>query len=120
MNMKDARWESSCLRAESVGSDAAFFGPPTTAKAIKYPYVIVRMKTNKSDLAQLFWITSTIPESEATSFKFGVRGDNQFHEYKLNVSRVRTWRGVITRLRLDPTNQIGAVVEVDYIKFAEQ
>ncbi|MCS7254822.1 MAG: glycoside hydrolase family 99-like domain-containing protein [Armatimonadetes bacterium] len=105
------------LRGFTAGYDPALFGPPI--RATQYPFVIVRMRTTKDDIAQLYWTTRSIPESEATCYRFKVIGDNQFHEYKLPVHTVRTWRGTIIRLRLDPANQPNVQVSVDYIRLAK-
>ncbi len=67
------------------------------------------------DSAQLFWSTTRLPESEATSERFPVTGDGQWHEYQIPVSLTPRRRGILTRLRLDPTNQSGVMVEVDSI-----
>jgi hypothetical protein len=79
----------------------------------------IRMKLRREDgqalqdLAQLFWSTTRHPESETTSERFQVTGDGQWHEYSVTVSQNPRWRGIPTRLRLDPTNQPCVTVEVD-------
>ena len=65
------------------------------------------------DSAQLFWCTTRLPESEATSERFPATGDGQWHEYQIPVSQTPRGRGILTRLRLDPTNQPGVAVEVE-------
>jgi len=72
------------------------------------------------DVGQLFWQTLTLPESEATSVRFKVRIDGQWHEYLLPVHENRRWRGTITRLRLDPCTQPNVLVEVDSVKVLRQ
>jgi len=67
-------------------------------------------------MGQLFWRTTTIPESEATSVRFEVSIDSQWHEYRLPVHENRRWRGIIVRLRLDPCTQPDVLVEVDSIR----
>ncbi|HID05696.1 MAG TPA: hypothetical protein EYP10_00960, partial [Armatimonadetes bacterium] len=120
MHMRDLCVQDGCLHAVTVGNDPAFFGPPTRARASRYKFVIIRMRTTRDDIAQLYWITRFIPESEATCYRFKVIGDGRFHEYKLPVHEVRTWRGTITRLRLDPANCPNVRVSVDYIRLAER
>ncbi|MCX6902042.1 MAG: hypothetical protein NTW03_00905, partial [Verrucomicrobia bacterium] len=100
----------------------AFFSPGLQARADKFATVVIRMKLQREDgqllrdEAQLFWSTSRLPESESTSERFAVAGDGQWHEYTVPVSQNRRWRGVITRLRLDPVNQPGVKVELNSIR----
>jgi hypothetical protein len=68
------------------------------------------------DLAQLFWRTRVLPESEATSMRFEVVGDGQWHEYRVPVAQNRRWRDTVTRLRLDPCNRSGVQVELDWVR----
>lgn len=120
MHLQDVRLAEGALQAVSSGDDPAFFGPPIWARAKEYPTVVVRVRTDRNDVAQLFWTTRAVPESEATSYHFPVTGDGQWHEYRLPLGTVRTWRGVITRLRLDPANQPQVAVRVDYIRLAKE
>ncbi|MCS6862383.1 MAG: glycoside hydrolase family 99-like domain-containing protein, partial [Abditibacteriales bacterium] len=125
MQMTDVRWEDGHLVGRTTGNDPAFFGPPIQVRADEFPAVVVRMRLRKEDgqpfedVAQLFWRTRTIAESEATSIRFEVVGDGAWHEYRLPVSRNRRWSGIITKLRLDPGNQLGVKVEVDYLRLAK-
>jgi hypothetical protein len=57
-----------------------------------------------------------VPESEATSARFAVTGDGQWHDYTIAVGQSKRWRGTITGLRLDPCNQAGVNVEVASIR----
>ena len=100
----------------------ALFGPGMQARADQFAAVMIRMKLRREDgqalqdSAQLFWSTTRQPESETTSERFPVTGDGQWHEYQIPVSQNPRWRGILTRLRLDPTNQPGVTVEVDSIR----
>ncbi len=126
MQMTAVRWENGHLTGRTTGNDPAFFGPPIQVRASEYPAVVVRMKLRKEDgqpfkdVAQLFWRTSTVAESEATSVRFEVNGDGEWHEYRLPVGQNRRWSGIITKLRLDPGNQMGVRVEVDYVRLVKQ
>ncbi len=142
MQLADVRVENGCLIGRTTGNDPAFFGPPVQLRASKYRFVTVRMRLTKlregkvpaepregkspdepntlQDIGQLFWRTTTLPESEATSVRFKVRIDGQWHEYLLPVHENRRWRGTITRLRLDPCTQPNVLVEVDSVKVLRQ
>ena len=110
------------LAGRTANNDPAFFSPGLQARADKFASVVLRLKLQREDgqplhdKAQLFWSTSRLPESESTSERFAVTGDGQWHEYTVPVAQNRRWRGLITRLRLDPCNQSGVKVELDYIR----
>jgi hypothetical protein len=57
-----------------------------------------------------------LPESEASSLRFEIHGDGQWHDYRIPLSQCRRWRGLVTRLRLDPCNQAGVVVHLASIR----
>lgn len=110
------------LAGRTTGRDPAFFSPDLQASAPKFSSVAVRMKlaradgTPFTDQAQLFWRTSRQPEGEASSERFSVTGDGQWHDYSIPVAGNRRWRGIITGLRLDPCSQTGVRVEVQSIR----
>lgn len=122
MQLVDPRASDGALSARTAGNDPAFFGPPIQARASEFGAVIIRMRlarTNEtafSDSAQLFWRTSRLAESEASSLRFPVQGDGQWHEYRVPVGQNPRWRGLITRLRLDPCNQGSVVVSLESIR----
>jgi hypothetical protein len=92
------------------------------ARVDKFSTVIISMKLQREDAqllhdqAQLFWRTSRLAESESSSERFDVLGDGQWREYQVKVSANPRWRGLITRLRLDPCNQPGVSVEIRSIR----
>ncbi|MBI4582719.1 MAG: glycoside hydrolase family 99-like domain-containing protein [Planctomycetes bacterium] len=124
MQLVGVRAEGGSLTGRTTGNDPAFFGPPIQARASEFPFLVTRLRLRREDgrpfkgIAQFFWRTSAIAESEATSVRFEVAGDGEWHEYRLPVQKNRRWRGMITRLRLDPGNQLGIEVEVDFIRLA--
>ncbi len=126
MNLSDVRVEGGCLVAKTVGNDPAFFGPLIQVRAGEFPLVIVRMRLKSDDgrpfkdIAQLFWRTSTVAESEATSLRFEVVSDGQWHEYRLPVHQNPRWRGIVTGLRLDPCGRAGVWVEVDFLRLKQR
>jgi hypothetical protein len=110
------------LTARTTGNDPAFFGPPIQAPAAHYRFVELRLRLTPTDgqpfndLLQLFWRTAQLPESEATSIRLPVRVDGQWRDYRLAVGDNVRWRGVVTRLRLDPCSRPGVEVSVDRIR----
>ena len=80
--------------------------------------MILRIKVDSTDdHAQLFWSTTAVGQSEATSAGVKLIGDGEFHDYTLDLSQVQTWRGVVVSLRLDPVAGPGTKYAIDYIRF---
>ena len=110
------------LIGQTTGNDPAFFGPPMQASARTFTTVVVRMRLRRADgqpfrdKAQFFWRTSRLAESESSSLRFDVEGDDQWHDYRLAVAENRRWRGLVTRLRLDPCNQAGVTIQLGSIR----
>jgi len=122
MQLSEVKTGDGFLRARTTGDDPAFFGPPTRATAGEFNAVVVRMRLTRADgttfqdSVQLFWRTSRLAESESTSEHFAVQGDGQWHDYHIPVGQNPRWRGVITRLRLDPGNQSNVLVDLDSVR----
>jgi len=112
----------SSLTGQTTGNDPAFFGPPMQASARSFSSVVVRMRLRRldgqpfRDKAQFFWRTSRLAESESSSLRFDVEGDDQWHDYRIPVAENRRWRGLVTRLRLDPCNQAGVLISLGSIR----
>lgn len=125
MDLTDVQAAGGVLAARSTGNDPAFFGPPLQAPAARFASVAVRMRLSPitvgaiQDSAQLFWRTRRLAESEATSARFPVTVDGQWHDYRISVAQNPRWRGVITRLRLDPCNRSGVRIELDSIRLGD-
>jgi hypothetical protein len=125
MQLSELKVAEGVLSARTVGNDPAIFGPPMQARASEFGTVVIRLRLARADSAkftdsaQLFWRTSRLPESESSSVRFPVQGDGQWHEPRVPVSQNPRWRGVITRLRLDPCNQPNVKVELDFIRLVE-
>ena len=125
MQMADLKAVDGALTARTVGNDPAIFSPPLAARAGEFGTVVIRMRlsrtdgTSFTDTAQLFWRTSRLPESESSSMRFPVQGDGQWHEYRIAASQNVRWRGVITRLRLDPCIQADVVVSLDSVRLVK-
>ncbi|MCP5528746.1 MAG: glycoside hydrolase family 99-like domain-containing protein, partial [Verrucomicrobiales bacterium] len=125
MQLADLNVSESTLNARTAGNDPAFFGPPFQARASDFGSVVIRMKLARTDgrpftdSAQLFWRTSRLAESEASSIRFKVQGDGEWHDYDVPVATNARWRGVVTRLRLDPCNQPGVNVAIDRVLLAK-
>ncbi len=121
MNLADVAALDGVLEGRSIGNDPAFVGPPIQARASEFEAVKLRLRLRGvdgkgfHDTGQIFWRTARLPESQTTSERFEVVADGQWHDYLIPVAKNRRWRGVVTRLRLDPCNRPGVAVEIDSI-----
>lgn len=122
MHLADDRADAGVLSARTTGADPAFASPPLHARASAFGAVRLRLRLappdgrSYRDRGQLFWATTRLPESEANSATFDMAVDGAWHDYRVPVAQHRRWRGVITRLRLDPGNRPGVTVEVDHVR----
>lgn len=121
MYIEEARIEDSALTTRTTGNDPAFFGPPIQVNASQYRKIRLRMRLEAEgvpfeDMGQVFWSTRTVAESEPTSVRFSVFVDGKWHEYLLKVNENPRWKGVVTRLRLDPCTRAGVKVQVTRIE----
>jgi hypothetical protein len=109
------------LTTTTTGDDPALFGPPMQAPAATFTRVMLRLRLTPADgrpardTAQLFWRTRRWAESEASSVRFPVEVDGQWHDYELKTAGNPRWKGVVTRLRLDVGARAGVKVELDDI-----
>lgn len=124
MNFAEIHAANGVLSARTVGNDPAFFGPPMQIRADPFRAVELRMRLTPADGkpfvdgAQLFWRTRHVPESEATSTRFPVKVDGEWHDYRVPVADNLRWRGVLTRLRLDPCSRASVEVGLDHVRLA--
>lgn len=110
LNIQDGK-----LVTKSTGSDPYMVSIPTLIKASEYSKLLIRMKTSKGKYAQVFWATQTEPISESTSVSFEIKSNGKFHDYLVPVAQNPKWTGIITRLRLDPTDSAGSEIAVESI-----
>jgi uncharacterized repeat protein (TIGR01451 family) len=103
------------LVTRSTGADPYMISMPMKIDASGYSQVTIRMRTSKGRHAQFFWSTETEPISEATSIRFEIRSDGKFHDYVMSVGQHAKWKGIITGLRLDPTDSSGSEIGVKSI-----
>jgi hypothetical protein len=106
--------EDDVIVTESIGNDP-YMICNTKVNASEYKSIIIRMKTTKGNNAQLFWSTDTEPIGESTSMHFQIQSDDKFHEYVIPVSQHEKWKGVITSIRIDPTDSSGSKIAIESI-----
>ncbi len=105
------------LTGEATGRDPILYGPGVEIEADGVQHLVIRMRCNTADFAQLFWSTATSSQSQGNSVRFPVIGDGKFHDYEVDMSQSPQWRGLITSLRFDPLTKQGAKFSVDFIQF---
>lgn len=103
------------LHGQSIGADPVLHGPAVRFEAQNTSQLVVRIKCNAAEQAQLFWSTLELPQSERTSVRFAVPGDGQFHDCKVDLGKHPEWRGLIRSIRLDPVSHAGVEFEIDSI-----
>ena len=74
--------------------------------AMRYPYITIEYKTNDdSDKAQLYFMTESTPAySLDKAVTFSISPSREKQSYKLDMSGLATWSGIVTLMRLDPVH----------------
>ncbi len=118
-NVNDFRVADGALRFVTRGRDPSLASPRMQARASQFPFVVLRLKASRDLDGQLFWRTTNTKENEASSVKFPIRGDGEYHEIRVRIADNRHWRGIITGLRFDPGSHDGAEVAIESIRLSE-
>jgi hypothetical protein len=108
--IKDGR-----LAFRTSGLDPLLVSPAFAAVARLYTKAAIRMSVSADADVQLFWQLEGAPGmSELRSAHFAARAGGMA-TYELPLAGTPHWRGVITRLRLDPGSGPGIRAEVESI-----
>lgn len=97
------------LHVTATGKDPYIHGP--AIKATPRLHVDIRMKSNSSGAAQVFWTTPDGGWSQERMQTMQVQHDGKWHTYSAALPAEDT----VTRLRLDPGMGEGTIV-IDYIR----
>ena len=103
------------LITRSIGSDPYMICSPMRFQASDYSEIVIRMGTSKGEMAQFFWSTENEPISEANSISFPIISDGKIREYIIPVGKHNNWKGIITSIRLDPTNSSYSEIAIESI-----
>jgi len=117
MGLGDFKVAAGAMHATATSHDPAFTCG-VRVRARQFKTVEIRMAVagaKDGDGCQLFWATSLSATSEPASVKAKLITDGKMHTYRLDVGANRLWRGIITKLRLDPCSTQGAKISVDYV-----
>ncbi len=103
------------LVTKSTGSDPYMICSPMKFSASDYSEILIKMATSKGQMAQFFWSTTDSPISESNSISFPITSDGKIHEYIIPVGKHSNWNGIITSIRLDPTNSSDSEIVIESI-----
>lgn len=120
-HLKDAEVTDGVLKARGLGSDPILeYQPRLEVPAAPWDVVELRLKADRDGEAEIFWSNTTTGRyggfSQEKSTRFPVRGDGEFHTY-----RVRPfWHadGKIVRLRFDLYD--AASFELDLLRIVKR
>jgi len=73
----------------------------------------LRLKSAEATGVRLYWKTSRGEFSVNNSAAIPVKNDNTYHDYQIDLSRKKEWRGTVDRIKLAFE---GAAVSVEYLK----
>ena len=99
------------------GNDPQLISPWFFCRAEDGPVLVIEAAfgLRKPEL-QVFWANLAGDMSEQNSRRFPVIGDGEFHEYRFRLADAPNYQGVITRLRIDPPEEPGAIVRLRSIR----
>lgn len=120
MGVTDFRVEGGAICFTTTSNDPALGVALPDILATDVGTVVIRMRIDglaeEGEKGQLFWSTSTAPVSEATSVRFELIGDGEYHDYVLPVGESSRWRRRITSFRFDPCSHADAHICIDEIR----
>ena len=106
------------LQTSLTGVDPYMHSPQISLNALSIGSIAVNMRVHAGNLAQVFWITSDDPVwNETKSKTFPMTADGSLHPYEVVLEGHPSWKGTVTRMRIDPTDSssIGSQVRFDSI-----
>lgn len=105
------------LEGVSTGGDPYIFSGPTWINAHEDYIWKINMMQSSGSSCQLFFITDTDPVwDEAKSLFFNTVGDGSYHEYVVDMSQCEAYKGVITKIRIDPAFASGVSFGFDSVR----
>ena len=108
------------LRGVSAGNDAYVESAPTWVNTNLNSYAWVRMSQTAGSTGRLYYITATDPVwNEEKSVSFAITPDGQMHDYFVDFGSLPQTNGVITQVRLDPTNAAGSQMAIDFLRLTD-
>ena len=107
------------LSGNSAGNDPFGYSPPLWANSLRAtPKLKVRLRATAGDMAVLFFTTehdSAWNIDKAIAIQPLIT-DGQWHDYTVDLRNSPNYKGVVTQIRLDPTDVAGAQFGVDHVR----
>jgi hypothetical protein len=101
------------------GKDCQLISPPLNIIASDYDLLLVGIKTNKSFNGEVFLAGNGQKFSELTKTMFRLASSDRFRLFKIPLTAKRGWSGKIEKIRLDPSNFVGADISIAFIALAK-
>lgn len=102
------------LVGNSSGTDPFAESPATWANTRERRWVYVRMSQTAGSTAQIFFQTETSQTFTADkSVTFPIIADGAMRDYVVPMGQCASYKGVVTKWRLDPTDASGSVMAID-------
>lgn len=102
------------LVGTSTGADPYISSPATWVNTRERRWVLVRMSQTAGTTAEIFFQTETFPTFTADkSVAFPIIADGVMRDYVVPLGAAATFRGVVTKWRLDPTDAAGSTMVID-------
>lgn len=119
MSVSKFRVENGAAQFQTDSHDAAIHIATPKLNAEDFSKLAIEMTlsadTSTESTLQLFFASGGQSTSEATSVTTPVHIDGQPHTYTLDLASNTRWRGIISRLRLDPCTQRDVEVRIERI-----
>jgi len=104
------------LSSSSTGTDPSLWSPVgLSVDAASRKWVVIRMRVSSGSFAEIYYRSPAEGFSAEKKRRFDLLSNTGFVTYQLDFSADPNWTGTIDRLRLDPTIQTNADVELDYV-----
>ncbi len=102
------------MTGTSSGTDPFVSSPDTWVNTRERRWVLVRMSQTAGTTGQVFFQTETFPTfTPDKSVTFPIIADGMMRNYVVPLGAAATYRGVVTKWRLDPTDVAGSAMVVD-------
>jgi hypothetical protein len=105
------------LSGTAQNNDPFVYSPPLWVNTHRNSrYLRVRMKTTAGSIGAIYFITEHDATWDGNKVAgFSLIADNQYHDYLVDLRASAGYGGVVTQIRLDPTDVSGAQFAVDSV-----
>lgn len=125
--------DKTAMKIKITGEDPYFLSPMNlNIDARQYHKIKIRINNHTNNRIQLFWITNTDQNwRQELSCRIQVTSNIKntgFMDYTIDLSKIKTWKGIIYQIRLDPgdgpnpnirnkDNIRDEYISIEYLKF---